>query len=723
MAKKAKHGDLDLEIEAPEETAESQGAPAADFVVSARKYRPQTFRDLTGQETVAQGLSRAIAENRVPHALLFSGPRGVGKTTTARILAKALNCKNGPTPNPCGVCEHCVGITNGSDLDVIEIDGASNTGVDNIRELRERVNYTSFAAAWKVYIIDEVHMLSQGAFNALLKTLEEPPPRVIFIFATTELDRVPQTIRSRCTPYQFGRIGVKDIAARLAYVVDHEKDIRLEAAERDDILLAIAASAEGGMRDALVTLDQLAALCDGAITLAETRRLLGLVEQGLLIELIQGLLERRTKDLLEKIEQLAAAGQDFERLAKSLCQFMRDLMIVKTTGKNTALLDVTGERLEAMARLTQQASYEQLLQFTRAFLDLEAEMKTAAQPRILMEYTLIKLTVIDPVAPLSLLLTRLEALERSGGASSVSRSSNSPRAPSASSAASVSHVSNAPTPQKAVPVPLADSQPAFRKNDVSDLKGLWESLLAAIAQQRRTLARALQSCEPARIERNALLIRLSGSDGSLFDKSQIEWSVSQKILRQTLKEICGRELEVKVVEAAQPAPSQDTLPVGPTSAAGPIGPISPIGPVGTIRPIPSEANQTTLAESAAAQAALKRGSWQTTQMAETATGASTPAPTPVNVPEFDPSADFDGPSLEDMRLAAGDFAFDAPPVAATLHASASAAVPESALRQMETPKQQLERLRGQDPDFARALDVVITSVNGIVTHINERPLR
>ena len=395
----------------PAAAAPDEG-PKADFVVSARKYRPQTFKDLTGQNSVARALSKAIEDNRIPHALLFSGPRGVGKTTSARILAKALNCDKGPTPNPCGVCRHCIGITQGSDLDVVEIDGASNTGVDNIRELRERVNYSAFSASWKVYIIDEVHMLSQGAFNALLKTLEEPPPRVIFIFATTEPDRVPQTIRSRCSWFQFGRISARDIADRLSYVVDHESDIRMDPAEREEILMTIAQSAEGGMRDALVTLDQLVALCEKDITLAETRGLLGLVEQSLLIHLIEWLVDRQTKDLLQMVHDLAAGGQDFERLAKSFCLFLRDLLIIKATGGAGDLVEVTGERFEAMQAVVHRASPEQLLQYTRAFLDLEAEMKMAAQPRVLLEYTLIKLTVIDPVLPLDGLIRRLEALER-----------------------------------------------------------------------------------------------------------------------------------------------------------------------------------------------------------------------------------------------------------------------------------------------------------------------
>ncbi len=407
-------GELELGIEPAIPTGPSDpiAVPAADFLVSPRKYRPQTFNDLTGQETVARAISKAITENRVPHALLFSGPRGVGKTTSARILAKAMNCEKGPTPNPCGVCQHCVGITNGSDLDVVEIDGASNTGVDNIRELRERVNYSSFSAQWKVYIIDEVHMLSQGAFNALLKTLEEPPPRVIFIFATTEPDRVPQTIRSRCSWFQFGRIGARDIVSRLAYVVDHEADIKMADDERDDILMTIAQSAEGGMRDALVTLDQLVALCEDTITLAETRQLLGLVEQGLLIQLFENLVERKTADLLKAVHAMASAGQDFERLTKSFCLFLRDLAIVKAVGAGAgALIDVTAERMESMKGLVTRVSNEQLLQFTRTFLDLEGEMKTAAQPRILMEYAFLKLTVIDPVQPMEELLQRLATLE------------------------------------------------------------------------------------------------------------------------------------------------------------------------------------------------------------------------------------------------------------------------------------------------------------------------
>ncbi|MCX7048182.1 MAG: DNA polymerase III subunit gamma/tau [Candidatus Sumerlaeota bacterium] len=767
------------ELELGLEPAASQ---RPDFVVSARKYRPQTFEDLTGQETVARALGKAIQENRVPHALLFSGPRGVGKTTTARILAKALNCKHGPTPTPCGQCEHCIGITNGSDLDVVEIDGASNTGVDNIRELIERVNYASFAADWKVYIIDEVHMLSQGAFNALLKTLEEPPPRVIFVFATTEPRKVPETIRSRCTWYQFGRISTRNIAARLDYVANQEH-LKIAEKEREEILLVIASGAEGGMRDALVTLDQLAALCEGEITLSETRRLLGLVEHGLLADIFAWLISRDTKALLEKVNDLASAGQDFERLVKTFCQFLRDVMIVRSLGKNSGLVDATGERLEAMAQLGAKASQEQLLQFTRTFLDLEAEMKTAAQQRILLEYTFIKLTVLDAVTPLDQMIKRLEALESGAGRSGTRAEPSAPaaaKAPARSVAppsASAAHFAAAPVPDSSVTARVAADSAAqdyaapnssgalpnahiVHKCDLSDLNGVWQLLLTVMNERKRTLVASLRLCTPARVEGGSLILALPKTEQALYDKSQIEWTESRKALRHALKEICGRELEVKV----------ELVEANAAVSAGAAGTTAT-----TATTTMTERKQGTAARTAPAPAPQKAGIGQpaatlrdegairsSASGAPPAARAASPAQSPVKAAKAvgfgDREPDWEGSSEEGGMMDDGGWTSsnDAPvsqeetappsdqdmfspskapatPVAAAIAAprpagpytrpTLSAREQEKLARASANPKERLERMKKDSSEFARAVDLIVSSFNGFVTHVDGQPIR
>lgn len=709
--------EMDLGLPTPEE-------PKADYVVSALKYRPQTFGDLTGQENVARALTRAIVEDRVPHALLFAGPRGVGKTSSARILAKSLNCAEGPTPEPCGNCEHCRGIANGSDMDVIEIDGASNTGIDNIRELRERVNYAAFSARWKVYIVDEVHMLSNAAFNALLKTLEEPPPRVVFVFATTELDKVPETIRSRCTVFQLGRIGAEALIQRLDYVVSHEPEIQIVDDDRHAVLQAIADSAEGGMRDALVTLDQLAALSDGPVSIDDARRLLGMVEQSLLVNLLDGLLEHKTKELLLKVDELAASGQDFEKLTKTVCRFLRDVMIVRTVGADSGLVDATGERLNSMAQQAAKASHEQLLQFTRAFLDLEAEMKSAAQPRILLEYTLIKLTVIDPVAPIESLMKRLDAI----GSGAAGAAPGAPVGASATEAkaadwlptdeAPSAPVEAKPVAQTSSPAPAADSFDEFMpapsvskpapaqakpeptttpaspemskddKRDASDLAGVWEALNQAISTRSLPLANSLKDCRPISIDKRGLRVALAAGDHFLYDKGAIERAPSQRMMGEALEAITGKLLRVIVEEDG----AQTAKPSPPPVVDKPVK-AQPLAPP----PAPSFTSPPSDFDHVAPEA-----EYDLPEPPPEARQAKPPPPappTPTQAP--------------------------APPVSNDPFAALNVADPgmERLARLAESPSAKLERLKNADPEFAKALDLVARSFNGEVTKVDDRPIR
>ncbi len=355
------------------------------YTVLARKYRPMVFEDVMGQEHVTRTLMNALRQQRIAHAYIFAGPRGVGKTTTARLLAKAVNCQNQPAVNPCNQCDSCLAITEGRSLDVIEIDGASNRGIDEIRNLRENIRFSPAIARYKIYIIDEVHMLTKEAFNALLKTLEEPPAHAIFIFATTEIHKVPLTILSRCQRFDFKRIPTKTIIHYLQQVAQKEN-----IAVDDDSLLLIARKAEGGMRDALSILDQLIAFTDGQLTAEKVRESLGLINEELFFELSNALFEKDDHKIIAFVHNLFAHGHDSMDFLYGLQGFFRNLLIVKTTG-NTQLLETTDVFKKRYHEYATKFDTRDLLQFIDLLLNTEATLKFSPNPQLVMETLLLKL--------------------------------------------------------------------------------------------------------------------------------------------------------------------------------------------------------------------------------------------------------------------------------------------------------------------------------------------
>jgi DNA polymerase-3 subunit gamma/tau len=376
------------------------------YLVLARKWRPQSFDDLSGQGPIANIFKNAISQGRIAHAYLFSGPRGVGKTSTARILSKAMNCKDGPTPVPCGVCDSCSAIRAGSSVDVIEIDGASNNSVDDIRDLRERVKYAPSGGKYKVYIIDEAHMLSGSAFNALLKTLEEPPSHVIFVLATTALKKIPATILSRCQHMPFRRISSSEIRSRLQEIAGKE-GIRVSPSA----LPLIARASEGSMRDALTILDQVSSFAK-EVTEEHLKNLLGFADLGILSRVAKAVIEGNRQEILESIEFLADQGADLKVFAKELVQFFRDLLVASVVKNPEDVLDLSSEEMVAVQHIVSSTSEDQLTLMLSEIMNAETAVRSASSPRLSLEMSLIKASFLSTMKSVKEVIENIEKFSK-----------------------------------------------------------------------------------------------------------------------------------------------------------------------------------------------------------------------------------------------------------------------------------------------------------------------
>ena len=374
------------------------------YQVIARKWRPQTFDDLVGQQHVTETLKNAIKNNRVAHAYIFSGARGVGKTTAARILAKALNCVKGPTPNPCGECDSCKEIAAGTSLDVIEIDAASNRGIDQIRELREMVKYAPAASRSKVVILDEAHMLTGEASNALLKTLEEPPDRVIFVMATTQPEDLVDTIRSRSQHFHFRALTFAEIAGRLEEIAKKEY-LKIDPGA----MAVIARMAEGSLRDALSLLEQARAYCGDTILDKEVRELLGVVPEDALEELIQAIAEGSADRALGLVHTFQKEGRNLQHFCREAIRHMRNLLIARTCGADSDLIAATPDQRPALAKAAALFSEEDLTRFFQILLQTDDDLRRKPDPRVHLEMGLLRLINASRLAPLEELLAELKS--------------------------------------------------------------------------------------------------------------------------------------------------------------------------------------------------------------------------------------------------------------------------------------------------------------------------
>ena len=382
------------------------------YLVLARKWRPRHFEEVVGQEHVARTLRNSIEQDRVAHAYLFCGARGVGKTSTARILAKSLNCAEGPTARPCYECESCQDITEGQSVDVYEIDGASNRGINEIRELREGVRYAPSQGRYKIYIIDEVHMLTTEAFNALLKTLEEPPEHAYFIFATTEPQKIPITILSRCQRFDFKRISQQDIVDHLAMICD-EEDIDIDRTG----LQLMARQADGAMRDALSLMDQVIGFAGNSVTEDEVANILGVANREHLFEISEAILERDAEEALSALDTVHRYGYDMQEFASELVTHLRDLTVAAAVDDPNAVTDLTASELEEAERqldhmeVTGDARRQLLHRYFSVMADGAQEMTRSPYPKLIFEMTLVRLTELEPLVGLDLMVDKLETLE------------------------------------------------------------------------------------------------------------------------------------------------------------------------------------------------------------------------------------------------------------------------------------------------------------------------
>lgn len=430
------------------------------YVVLARKWRPMSFEDLVGQEHVSQTLANSIAIGRVAHAFLFTGVRGVGKTTSARILAKALNCEKGPTATPCLVCPPCREIAAGNDMDVQEMDAATRTGVDDIRQLQESLPYRPARDRFKILIVDEVHMLSGSAWNAFLKTLEEPPPHVKFIFATTEVAKIPVTILSRCQRYDFKLIGVSTIAARLRYVLEKEG-----IAADDGAVQLLAREAAGSMRDAMSLLDQVIASAgaDAKLTSAGVAKTLGVAESAVLYRIAESAVGADAAGCLTLVGELAQAGYEMGHVARDLLALLRDLVVIRVAPEARGLLDVPDVEIEDLRRIAAKASPDDLTRMHVAFSKATEEILQSPSTRASLEMALVRLARRPPLVPIDDLLRRLGELESrlgSGGGGGVGMARPASAREAQPRARPIEDGADDPEPARAEPAPAP--QPTFR---------------------------------------------------------------------------------------------------------------------------------------------------------------------------------------------------------------------------------------------------------------------
>jgi len=496
------------------------------YLVLARRYRPQTFEQVVGQDHVTNTLRNAIRADRVAHALLFAGPRGVGKTSVARIMAKAMNCQDGPTPSPCDACQSCKEITEGIALDVFEIDGASNRGINEIRELRENIKYMPGHSRFKVYIIDEVHMLTAEAFNALLKTLEEPPAHVLFLFATTEAHRIPVTILSRCQRHNFKRIGLEDMVGALERVC---QELSFHIGEES--LRLLAREAGGSMRDALSLLDQVMAYSEGEVTEDQVLDSLGAIDGKVIFDLSSALLAGNVVGALNLLEELYNYGHDLKRLYRQMLDHFRHLLLVKMGQTAPPLVDVPAHEMILMKRQVEAISLESINEFFAALFKGEAGIRLSAQPKLALEALLIKLAQFKHLISFDEIVHKLDGLtkrlEERCSPSEQTRAHARPK-------------------QEAPRVSGGNELSSEARTPSDDLGETWQQLLSSLHQHCQSLVPSLEKAMLSKVAEDFVEICVRGNS---FYTARLRDKKSTAAIQKVCSQFFGRNMTIKITEA------------------------------------------------------------------------------------------------------------------------------------------------------------------------------
>ena len=509
------------------------------YLVLARKYRPQSFADVVEQEHITQTLANAIAAGRVAHAILFAGPRGTGKTTVARILAKALNCQEGPSREPCNHCRSCEEITAGHCVDVFEIDGASNNSVDQVRELRENVKYMPAQSRYKIYIIDEVHMLSTPAFNALLKTLEEPPPHVLFFFATTEAHRIPITILSRCQRFDFRRIRLESVSHYLAKICEQEK-----VAIGTESLDLIARESGGSIRDSLSLLDQVMASGEKAIPHDRVIDTLGVIDRQQIHELAEALLSADAARFITALDEMFDRGHDVKKLFSDLLEYFRNLMVLLTSREAHKLVDLPASEVDLMQQQAQrfpQASVHQILEI---LFREEPAVRLSPQPKLALEMAFFRVLQTQPALPIDVLIQKLEDLRREVGgppaASGNTPVSRPPAPPVALAPASSEGQGGRDAPR---PVPAAPPPPVSgsSRDSGESLDAAWQRVIEIIARQQPSLVANLKKCRVCGSASRRLEILPPANH---YASGMLRRDKNTALLKKACAEVFGAEVDI-----------------------------------------------------------------------------------------------------------------------------------------------------------------------------------
>jgi DNA polymerase-3 subunit gamma/tau len=532
------------------------------YQVIARKYRPQRFAEVVGQEHVTQTLANAIEQKRIAHAYLFCGPRGTGKTTIARIFAKCLNCTGGPKIDFDEKDSRCIEITEGRSLDVLEIDGASNNGVEQVRELRETCKYAPANSQFKIYIIDEIHMLSTAAFNALLKTLEEPPAHVKFMFATTDPEKVLPTILSRCQRFDLRRIPSALITRHLAEIAKKEK-VKIDEAA----LYAIARGADGGMRDAESTLDQLISFCGDKIEEADVLSMFGLAAESQILNLSNAVLTGEIQTALTELNGLAQNGKDLGRLLSDLLDHFRNLLIFQVSRGDLNLLEVSEAEVAALKEQAALANTDAFTRILEVFADTELRLRDASSKKIMVEVALLRAIEARNALPLDVVLKQLNQLrggQSGAGVSPAQSPATERRAPARPETAGTrKHTESVPgapsaTAAAVTPVAFAEAPPIS-----ADLAGLWAKLVEAVSRVSPFIRTYLLEAGPVSFEKNTLVI---GFDPEFADHlALIDNPRNHTLLQTKLAEIGHPNAQIKFITAELPADRVRVIPPAPAA--------------------------------------------------------------------------------------------------------------------------------------------------------------